>query len=61
MSLDFNSGSGMYYVTVLLNIYLTYAYAVTLNYAIISGVFVVVLYVPQSSVGYGNLWICSYL
>ena len=51
--MDFNSGAGMDYVIVLLNIYLTYAYATTLNYAIISGVVVVVLYVPQYSVGYG--------
>ena len=49
----FNSGSGMDYVTILLNIYLTSAYAATLNYVIIIGVVVVVLYVPQCSVGYG--------
>ena len=49
----FNSGSGMDYVTILLNIYLTSAYAVTLNYAMIIGVVVVVVYVPQCSVGYG--------
>ena len=55
MSLDFNSGSGMDYVTILLNVYLTFAYAMTLNYAIIIAVVVVVvvLYVPQCSVGYG--------
>ena len=46
MSLAFNSGSGMVYVTVLLNIYLTSAYAVALNYAINIVVVVVALYVP---------------
>ena len=49
MSLAFNSGSSMDYVTILLNMYLTSTYVVTLNYAII----VVVLYVPQCNVGYG--------
>ena len=49
----FKSGSGMDYVTILLNVYLTFAYAVTLNYAIIISIVVVVLYVPQCSVGYG--------
>ena len=53
MSLAFNSGSGMDYVTILLNVYLTSAYAVTLNYAIIIAIVVVVLYVPQCSVGNG--------
>ena len=53
MSLAFNSGSGMDYVTILLNIYLTSSYAVTLNYVIISGVVVIVLYVSRCSVGYG--------
>ena len=43
----------MDYVTFLLNIYLTSSYAVTLNYAIIIAIVVVVLYVPQCSVGYG--------
>ena len=43
----------MDYVTILLNMYLTSAYAATLNYAIIIGVVVVVLYVPQCSVGSG--------
>ena len=53
MSLAFNSGSGMDYVTILLNIYLTSAYAATLNYDIIIGVVVIVLYVTQCNIGYG--------
>ena len=51
--MDFNSGSGMDYVTILLNMYLTSTYAMTLNYAIIIAGVVFVLYVPQCSVGYG--------
>ena len=51
--MDLNSGSGMDYVTVLLNTYLTFGYAATLNYVIMIVVVVVVLYVPQCSVGYG--------
>ena len=43
----------MDYVTILLNMYLTSSYAANLNYAIIIGVVVVVLYVPQCTVGYG--------
>ena len=53
MILACNSGSGMNYVTILLNIYLTSVYATTLNYVIIIGVVVIVLYVPKCSVGYG--------
>ena len=53
MSLDFNSGLGMGYVTILLNIYFASAYVVTLNYTVIIVIVVVVLNVSQCSVGYG--------